>query len=127
MVKRVDAELKIEVREDMRAASITASIRPETPVGTGRKESDNRIENTAPDGTRLRSCHTMLASSDIVLEVKQILFILKRNYFIFLYHLTIPHIHFIFHHMCIADNKKKRISSRRRSQYACRAYRLAAG
>ncbi len=31
MVKMVEAELKMEVREDIRAASITASIRPFTP------------------------------------------------------------------------------------------------
>ena len=33
MVKIVEEELKIEVREDMRAASITASIIPLAPVG----------------------------------------------------------------------------------------------
>ena len=32
IVKMVDDELKIEVREDMRAAIITASIRPRAPV-----------------------------------------------------------------------------------------------
>ena len=33
MVKIVEEELKIEVREDMRAASITANIIPLAPVG----------------------------------------------------------------------------------------------
>ena len=33
MVKMVDDELKMEVREDMRAASITANMRPRTPTG----------------------------------------------------------------------------------------------
>ena len=33
MVKMVEAELKTEVREDMRAAIITASISPRSPVG----------------------------------------------------------------------------------------------
>ena len=32
-VKMVELELKMEVREDMRAASMTASIRPLTPTG----------------------------------------------------------------------------------------------
>ena len=32
IVKIVDAELKTEVREDMRAAIITANIRPRAPV-----------------------------------------------------------------------------------------------
>ena len=32
IVKMVDDELKIEVREDMRAAIITASIKPRAPV-----------------------------------------------------------------------------------------------
>lgn len=34
MVKMVEAELKMEVREDMRAAIITASISPANPVTT---------------------------------------------------------------------------------------------
>ena len=33
MVKMVELELKMEVREDMRAASMTASMRPRTPTG----------------------------------------------------------------------------------------------
>ena len=33
MVKMVEAELKIEVREDIRAASMTANIRPRIPKG----------------------------------------------------------------------------------------------
>ena len=33
MVKMVEEELKMEVREDMRAASITASMSPRSPVG----------------------------------------------------------------------------------------------
>ena len=32
MVKRVEAELKMDVSEDINAASITASIRPATPA-----------------------------------------------------------------------------------------------
>jgi len=31
MVKMVEAELKMDVNEDMRAANITANIRPRTP------------------------------------------------------------------------------------------------
>ena len=73
MVNRVDAELKIEVREDMRAASITANIRPETPVGTGRKKSDIGIWNTAPRGIRRRSGYTILAAAETMLEVKRII------------------------------------------------------
>ena len=38
MVKIVEEELKIEVREDMSAAIITASIRPRAPVREGFKK-----------------------------------------------------------------------------------------
>ena len=36
IVKMVDAELKIEVREDISAASITASMRPRMPINIRR-------------------------------------------------------------------------------------------
>ena len=44
MVKMVEAELKTEVREDMRAAIITASIRPLRPLG--RRRGGNWFEKT---------------------------------------------------------------------------------
>ena len=34
MVKMVDEELKTEVKEDIKAASITANIRPRRPTGS---------------------------------------------------------------------------------------------
>ena len=34
MVKIVDEELKIEVKDDIKAANITANIRPRTPTGS---------------------------------------------------------------------------------------------
>ena len=42
MVKMVEEELKMEVREDMRAAIITASIRPRAPVSTNSLNTDHR-------------------------------------------------------------------------------------
>ena len=45
IVKMVDDELKIEVREDMRAAIITASIRPRAPVSTNSLNTDAKKTN----------------------------------------------------------------------------------
>ena len=52
MVKRVDAELKIEEREDIRAESNTASIRPLTPSGISSVTSLMKARLLQPDLTK---------------------------------------------------------------------------
>ncbi len=60
MVKMVEEELKMEVREDMRAASITASMRPRSPVGIFSFTSMMKARLVHPDLER-KACWEIIA------------------------------------------------------------------
>lgn len=69
MVKMVEEELKMEVREDMRAANITASISPDSPVS-------DTISVTADEVGTVMFCYCLIISPALVGKEKFILKVL---------------------------------------------------